>query len=219
MMQHYAQLIVLHSNTLGQISDEAGKLSLIRWIEWVKITLQSAEREHSHEYQRVKRRTIIVVADIVEAIVEIELATCLEHLDPSGPSVRTLTGYKRKIGRDFDSKMAVRSWERTLYVKHPSRSKRFEHMIRCFFSGFVLPENADLIDQLITYRNELTHDVIPISRVVGDVNANPNISHEQIDSFFEASGDFMLRMLTAIPGDLKDQIPAFDARYKTADLV
>lgn len=216
MMQPYAQMIPSFHKTHAIHYTDEQKSGLIRWLEWVKLTLVSASQEEISDFQRVKRRSVIVLADVLEAAVEVVIATCLQHLDPAAASVRELTKYRKDIIDDAGSKLAVRSWERLLFLDYRLRSDRFTYMIRCFFPAFQPPQDIQLIDLLVENRNRLTHDIISLSRYVEPDTDCPTFSAEQIDSFFSASGDFLLALLKAMPGKLPDLIPVLDARYRSA---
>ncbi len=213
MIDPYAQMIPsFYQDKMTEFTVQE-KESLSRWIEWVKTTLISASNEATRDYQRTKRRTVIVLADIVEAAMEITLASCLDHLDPVGIDLKSLTGYKKRSDATGDLKQAIRSWERKLFPRLPTRSSRFIYMIQCFFPSFAPPKNSELIDILIVSRNSFTHDLIPLSSHIQLDVADPTFTDDQIDGLFAAASDFLLAFLTSIPGDLPNAVSALNAQY------
>lgn len=216
MMQPYAQILPqFYGNHVKDFTEEQ-KASLARWLEYMMITLQSANNEQARDYQRVKRRTVIILADVIEAVVKIVTATCLQDFAETSNQLRELTGYKKPICVGSDAKNAVRKWEQRLYPILPSRVDRFEYMLVYFFPDFVRPPNFKLLDTLIERRNQLTHDVIPLSENIQNDPEIPTFTAQQIDDFFVASGDFVLAMLNAVSTKITGEIASLDPRYESS---
>lgn len=213
MMEHYAQILPSFYKPHLEGFDNELKQGLGRWLEWVKITLESALHEESRDFNTVKRRAIIVLADIFEGVVESAVVTCLRHLARDQTPLRKLTGYRGKGDTEKELKFAFRTWEKRLYGSMPSRAQRFGRMISAFFPKFLIPATAGRLDDLVERRNRYTHEIIIVTDDLSDIVTLPTASAQEIDDFFAAVGDFIIAMLGAIPGNLVGPLPVFDLKY------
>lgn len=213
MVDNYAQIFpAFFRPHLSRLDDDT-KEGIARWTRWIMITLESAAKEQARDYERVKRRTTIVLADLLEGVVESVVATCLRHLETQKVSLRELTGSKGRVDSERDLRFAVRAWEKRLF-EEPSRVARFERMLTSFFPNFALPDDASQLDRLLRLRNEYTHEVIVVTDSITPRSPSECPSHQNIDDFFQSAGNFILAIMTAIPANLSGPLPVFDDRFR-----
>jgi len=209
MMDHYAQILPIFARDHLDDLPATEWPVLARCFEWANITAQSATEERERDFERVKRNSIIVLAAIVEGVVESVVATCLRHLKTDQISLKELTGYKGKQVTERDLKYAVRTWEKNLFDATPSRAHRIAAMIAVFFPRFELPPSSARLDEVFDIRNRLTHELIVVTDEISDRPADVGVSLEDVDSFFDAAGELVISMIKAIPGDLTHPLPVF----------
>lgn len=217
MVDNYAQIFPAFWRPHTQNLDDETKHGLARWTQWIILTLESALKEHARDYERVKRRTTIVLADLLEGAVESVLASCLRHLATDKVSLRDLTGSRGNISSERDLRFAVRSWEKRVYLEGLSRVIRFEKMLSTFFPEFVLPDNAACLNELFRLRNEFTHELIVVTDSLAPRTPLKCPTHQEIDDFFHSAGDFILAMMKAVPADVKGPLAVFDDRFSPRD--
>jgi hypothetical protein len=195
---HYAQLLVSTLRLTALQMDQTAKGELAEGLQWVQINLERAETEIEAGYQSVIRRTIIVLADIVENLVESTIGICLLHLDPTQTSIREVTTFKRQAATERLLKQAVRAWESRLFADFPARTQRIEHMIKAFFPAFEKPQDFEVLDRLFIARNQFTHELIRLTEE--DVaEALEPWSLPKVDQLFHVASDFLLAVMAAIP--------------------
>lgn len=209
----YAQLEASEFQRTASQMDQTTKGELAHGLQWVEINLESATTEIEAEYQSVIRRTIIVLADIIENLVESTIGICLLHLDPTQTSIRELTKYKKQPETERHLKQAVSAWEFRSFADFPARTQRIEHMIKAFFPAFVAPKDLEILDRLFVARNQFTHELIRLSE--DDVIQAPeNWSLARVDQAFDVASNFLLAVMTAIPGDLQTPISVSVAKQE-----
>ncbi|WP_370183644.1 hypothetical protein, partial [Alteriqipengyuania sp.] len=160
---HYSELLVEKLRVAEAGMSDVEKRNAASALQWVEINLLSAQREAREGYKSVTRRTVIVLADILENALEATIAICLQHLDPAQSSLQEVTSYRREAHAEREFKRAIRRWESKLFSTMPDRTARMEHMIGAFFPDFRVPEDASLLDELFEARNEFTHEAIRLS--------------------------------------------------------
>jgi hypothetical protein len=202
---HYSDLLVAALKPISAEMDQAAKSRLAEGLQWVQINLESATTEIGIEYKSVIRRTVIVLADIVENLVESTIGICLLHLDPTQTSIREVTTFKRQAATERLLKQAVRAWESSLFAKLPARTERIAHMVTAFFPAFSAPLDFELLDLLFTTRNQYTHELIRLSddEPQGDAEM---WSLAKVDQAFKVASDLLIAVMKAIPGDLQTPI-------------
>jgi hypothetical protein len=206
---HYSELLVQVLKPVSAGMDQAEKSRLAEGVQWLQINLESATTEITLEYNSVTRRTVIVLADIVENLVESTIGICLLHLDPTQTSIREVTAFKRQAATERLLKQAVRAWESRLFANLPIRTQRIEHMVKAFFPTFAVPRDFELLDQLFSARNTFTHELIRLTEEDSGT-AEEGWSLARVDDAFRVASDFLIALMTAIPGDL--QAPIFVAK-------
>lgn len=209
----YSELLAANLKPLAAEMDQAAKGRSAEGLEWVLINLESATAEIGAKFKSVNRRTVIVLADIVENLVESTIGICLLHLDPTQTSIRDVTTFKRQALNERLLKQAVGKWEYSLQPTMPARTQRIRHMISAFFPSFESPSEFELLDELFTARNLFTHELIRLGE--DEASDTPQIwSLAKVDDAFKVASDFLIAVMTAIPGDLQAPISASaDARH------
>jgi hypothetical protein len=202
---HYSELLVSTLKPIAAEMDQAAKGRLAEGLQWVEINLQSATQEINADYKSVTRRTVIVLADIIENLIESTIGICLLHLDPVQTSIREVTTFKTQARTERLLRQAVRVWESRLFADMPARTLRIEHMIIAFFPAFEQPRDFEVLDQLFVARNQFTHELIRLSEDQSE-NALEIWSLAKVDQAFKVASDLLIALMTAIPGELQAPI-------------
>jgi hypothetical protein len=140
--------------------DDESRIRAGKDVQDVQINLECASNEVSLGYTSVTRRTVIVLADILDNLFQSTLGLCLLHLDPSQTSVKEVTRFKGSITKERDLQIAIKSWERSLSGQCQTRTARMIHMLVAFFPNFQAPNDIGLLDDLFEARNAFTHAMI-----------------------------------------------------------
>lgn len=204
----YTQLVVSVLRSDTDKMEPEDRRSLADGLEWLQINLDSANAEIVHGFRAVSQRTVVVLADIIENLVESTLGICLLHLDPMQTSIKEVTSFKRQAENERMLKQAVRAWESKLYIDLPNRTDRIAHMIEAFFPSFQKPADFQILDELFSSRNRFTHELIKLDDTGSDALQDWSLS--RIDGAFRVASDFLIAVMTAIPGDLKAPIAPTD---------
>ncbi len=201
----YSDLLIQKLQPITEGMDQTQKNRLAEGLEDIQHNLKSATNEINSKYSSVTRRTVIVLADIIENLVESTIGICLLHLDPTQTSIKEVTTFKRQAATERHLKQAVRAWEYSLFVNLPNRTQRIEHMTKAFFPNFTAPDDLDFLDQLFSARNKFTHELVRLADE--DFGADEEgWSLARVDNAFKVACDFLIALMTAIPGDLQTPI-------------
>ncbi|MBX3561903.1 MAG: hypothetical protein KF780_08830 [Sphingomonas sp.] len=181
--------------------DDHTKKTLQKWYADIKTYEDVSSRERKLDFETVKRRTIICLADLAENYVETLIATYKRYLDDTGEVTRILSGRKPKDIRDpRDVRRSVRSWERS--IPNERRVKRFEEMIQFYMPNFSMPSECEsALDDLFKTRNALTHELI----LIGDLHDTRHVSAtaagvpiDQIEAYFRAVEELIMSSMKAL---------------------
>lgn len=181
--------------------DDQAKEVMRKWYQEIDMMEKVASEEIAAEYEATKRRSIILLGDLTESYIETLLATFARHVDETGEVTRIISGRKPKeMGDPRDVRRSVRAWERSL--PHKRRSARVTEMLQFYMPNFRMKdEEADVLDELFSKRNALTHEII----LIGDLKTSEHhsataaeITLQRVDEYFNIVGDFLLATMSAL---------------------
>ena len=180
--------------------DEKTKDALKRWYGYIHTTAASASEQKQKGYSDIINRSVIYLADVLENLTETFLQVCLTYIDNNVIDMMHLTGRKSRNKLDArDIKRSVRKWERSFPEQR--RLDRFCKMIATFFPSFDFPEPARRnLEDLIEFRNKLTHELIVISPTASwgePFRPNVKITNDKAESFFDDTGNYILALMDA----------------------
>ena len=202
---HYTELLVDRLRLVAADISEEGRARLGDGLQWAQINLDSVSNEIQQNYASVTRRTVIVLADILDNLIDSTLGLCLLHLDPTQTSIKDVTTFKGQVSNERHLQTAVDNWERSLSGKIGTRTARITHMLTAFFPEFQPPQDIELLDNLFSARNSFTHALIRL-----DENMPAHVERpwtlSMVDDGFRVASEFLLAVMGSIPGDLQSPI-------------
>ena len=185
--------------------DDDSRSRVGREVQEVQINLECASDEIQRGYSSVTRRTVIVLADILNNLIDSTLGLCLLHLDPAQTSIKDVTTFKGQVSSERRLQTAVDNWERSLSGKIKARTGRITHMLKAFFPNFEPPQHIEILNNLFIARNAFTHALIRL-----DENKPAHVerpwSLSMVDDGLRVTSEFLLAVMVAIPGDLQSPI-------------
>lgn len=179
--------------------NEQAKTALKRYYEQIEILELAAQRDVDRDYESAKRRSVILLADLLESYVETIIQLCLVHSLKEAEGIQKLTRRKPlNVTDPVEVKRCIRNWERKCFPTTTSRSARFVAMFK-HFMPFEFNQLTD-VDNLFFHRNKLTHEIIQI----GDIRAEQHrsadastLSLEAVDGFFDTVANFVIASMEA----------------------
>ena len=165
------------------------------WFQQIENIEQLAEQDIEFDYESAKRRSVILLGDLMEGFVEALLEILIVKSTMNDEELARLTGFKKaKLDSSASIMRAIRNWERT---KHPGirrRTQRIDMMLNRFMP-FCWPteEISETIDTIFKHRNRLTHEIIQIefSEVSEKSADTAHLSLSDLDNQFVAVGEFI----------------------------
>ena len=200
MITNYKQVFQLAWANRWADLDEELKNTLRTWYGHIEIVEDAASREIERDYEAAKRRSIILLADLLEAYVETLLQLMQTLEDEEGEATFNLTGRRpRDMSDSRDVRRSIRTWERS--IKARSRTQRFLRMLNHYLPLGELDERAvALLDEMFTHRNALTHEIIQVSNDPTSTHVSADaasITLERVDQYFDVVGDFIISTMAA----------------------
>ena len=191
MIELYWELWLEKNQPIFDDLDDHQKGLASCWFTEIENVLDMGREQESAEFANIRKLSIVFLADILENLIESFLHVCLQYHLPNNKSVLEITGFK-KFSETYEGyRRSIRFWERTIDSK--SRLERFCVMIQFFFPDYDCPKlRKENLDSLISYRNEITHELIDLS---GRSRALPG--EDQIQAFFQDMGDFVVSLIGA----------------------
>lgn len=197
---NYKQTFELAWADRWQDQDEIQKSVLRQWYTQIELTELAAQRDIDRNYEAAKRRSVILLADLLEAYVETLLQLMQSIDDPIGETTLDLTGRRpRDVDDARDMRRSIRHWERRIDL--PSRLQRLLHMLRHFLPHLaVADDTATLLDEMFEHRNALTHEIIQVSNDPASTHVSADasgITLERVDAYFDGVSDLIIATMNA----------------------
>lgn len=183
-----------------ETTSEDERRILRAWYQEIDLMEHAAIEDLKYDLESVKRRSIILLADLMESYIESVLQLCLVYWLETPEKIRSVTGVApREIDDPVEVKRCVRKWERTKFPDFRNRrADRLTAMLRTFIP--IESIDNDIMDEIFEHRNALTHEIIQISSNTSEKFRSADASMidiQRIDIYFNYVGDFILRSMDA----------------------
>jgi hypothetical protein len=184
------------------LNDEA-KSALKQYYEQIEILELAAQHDVDREYESAKRRSVILLADLLESYVETIMQLCIVHSLKLPEKIKILTGkLPLDVENPVDVKWSVREWEKHKFPElKQSRALRFVAMFNKFMP--MKSNQPETIDEIIYHRNKLTHEIIQIGDIGSEQHRSADaatLSLELVDRYFDAVSNFIIASMEAFKG-------------------
>ncbi|MEQ1549417.1 MAG: hypothetical protein ABL918_12345, partial [Chakrabartia sp.] len=200
MISEYKEVWKLAWAERWQSQTEEQQIVLKTWYKSIELTEDTAIKDIERDYESAKRRSVILLSDLLESYIESILQLCIVHSMQSPKNIKSLTGREPKSITDPACvKKSVRHWEKHKFPNFASsRAARVMAMMQTFMP--LKFEKTREIDEIFFHRNALTHEIVQIGELENDGHRSAdaaNLSLEQVDNYFNVVGDFVCASMDA----------------------